>query len=161
VLGANLAVRKEELDEVGGFALHLGKLRGTLLSGEDHELCLRVQRAGFRAVYVPAAVVRHWVPAERARVGYFLKWFYWSGITNAILDRATERRGRSLGGLPLYLVKRGALAAVQAVGALAIGQQATALDRAVDCAFVAGYAAECWGLVSPPLARVAEVGTRA
>jgi GT2 family glycosyltransferase len=151
VLGANLAVRRDVLNQVGGFATHVGKLRGTLLSGEDHDLCLRVQRAGLRAIYVPSAVVRHWVPAERARVGYFLKWFYWSGITNAILDRAHEQRGRRLGGLPLYLVKRSAIAAAQAVCALALGRRATALERAVDCAFATGYAAARWGLVAPPL----------
>lgn len=154
VLGANLAVRRDVLNEVGGFATHLGKLRGTLRSGEDHDLCLRVQRAGFRASYLPSAVVRHWVPAERARVGYFLKWFYWSGITNAILDQGNGHRGRTLAGLPLYLVKRAALAAGHAVCALALGRRATALDRAADCAFAAGYAAQRWGLVAPPLAAV-------
>jgi GT2 family glycosyltransferase len=58
VLGANMAVRRDVFEAVGGFATHLGKLRGTLLSGEDHELCLRVQRAGFRAVYVPPTTAR-------------------------------------------------------------------------------------------------------
>ena len=46
VLGANLVVRAEVLRKVGGYSPHLGKLRGTLLSGEDHELCMRVQDAG-------------------------------------------------------------------------------------------------------------------
>jgi GT2 family glycosyltransferase len=154
LLGANLAVRREVLSEVGGFATHLGKLRGTLLSGEDHEFCLRVQRAGFRAMYERSAVVWHWVPAERARARYFLKWFYWSGITNAILDRAHEQTGRTLLGVPRYLLKRGVTAAARSAGALLLGRRATALDRAVDCAFAAGYAAERWGLVAPPIATV-------
>src|SRR5438445_582224 len=64
VIGANMAVRRSVFVQVGGFAPHLGKLRGTLLSGEDRELCRRVQAAGFRAVYCPAAGVRHWVPAD-------------------------------------------------------------------------------------------------
>src|SRR5438132_152334 len=34
-IGANLAVGRDVLEQVGGFAPHLGKLRGTLLSGED------------------------------------------------------------------------------------------------------------------------------
>lgn len=147
VLGANMAVRREVFDAVGGFAPHLGKLRGTLLSGEDHELCLRVQRAGFRAVYVPEAVVHHWVPAERARVGYFVNWFYWSGITNAKLDAGTHASsGRTLRGLPLYLAKRAALAGVAACHAILCGRRDTALDHALDVAFAAGYAAERWGL---------------
>jgi GT2 family glycosyltransferase len=148
VLGANMAVRREVFQVVGGFAPHLGKLRGTLLSGEDHELCVRVQRAGFRAVYVPKAVVHHWVPAERARVRYFVSWFYWSGITNAILDRdtGTANHGRTLRGLPLYLAKRAAVATLAAGRAMLRGRRDTALHHATDVAFAAGYAAERWGL---------------
>jgi glucosyl-dolichyl phosphate glucuronosyltransferase len=150
VLGANMAVRREVFEKVGGFAPHLGKLRGTLLSGEDHELCLRVQRAGFRAVYVPAAVVHHWVPAERARVSYFVHWFYWSGITNAILDEdsGASGTGRALAGLPLYLAKRAVTAALASGGAMLTGRRDTALHHATDVAYAAGYAARRWGLHS-------------
>lgn len=150
VLGANMAVRRQVFDAVGGFATHLGKLRGTLLSGEDHELCLRVQRAGFRAVYVPDAVVHHWVPAERARFAYFVNWFYWSGITNAILDEdsGASSKGRSLAGLPLYLAKRALTATLASGGALVRGRRETALHHAIDVAYAAGYAAKRWGLHS-------------
>jgi glycosyltransferase involved in cell wall biosynthesis len=149
VLGGNMAVRREVFETVGGFATHLGKLRGTLLSGEDHELCQRVQRAGFRAVYVPAAVVHHWVPADRARVRYFVNWFYWSGITNAILDEDGHvARGRAVAGLPLYLARRALMAAVAAGGAMLRGRRARALHHATDVAFAAGYAAKRWGLHS-------------
>jgi len=106
VLGANLAVRRDVIARVGGFAAHLGKLRGTLLSGEDHELCRRVDAAGFRTGYVPSARVRHWVPASRMTLAYFLEWFYWSGITNAALDEEEPAPRRSLFGLPAYLVRR-------------------------------------------------------
>ena len=57
LLGANMAARREVLDRLGGFASHLGKKRGTLLSGEDHDVCARAQAAGFKAVYVPSACV--------------------------------------------------------------------------------------------------------
>lgn len=161
LLGANLAVRRDVLNEVGGFATHLGKLRGTLLSGEDHELCVRVQRAGFRAVYAPSAVVHHWVPAERARVGYFMNWFYWSGITNALLERDTAQPARALWGVPLYLIKRAAVAAGRAVCAFVLGRRASALNRAVDCAFAVGYAAERWGVAPAPAAAMPHVGVQA
>lgn len=147
VLGANMAVRRSVFDVVGGFATHLGKLRGTLLSGEDHELCLRVQRAGFVAVYVPGAVVHHWVPAERARATYFLHWFYWSGITNAIME-AEGARARSLVGLPTYLIKRAIVAVLRTLKALALGNRTSALNHAIDVAFAAGYAARRWGMRS-------------
>lgn len=150
VLGANMAVRREVFEAVGGFATHVGKLRGTLLSGEDHELCLRVQRAGFKAVYVPKAVVHHWVPAERTRVGYFVNWFYWSGITNAILDEdaGAPARGRALRGLPLYLARRAATATLASAREILRGRPDAALHHATDVAYAAGYAAKRWGLHS-------------
>jgi GT2 family glycosyltransferase len=156
-LGGNMAVRRDVLDVVGGFAAHLGKLRGTLLSGEDHELCQRVQRGGFKAVYEPRAVVYHWVPTKRARVRYFLHWFYWSGITNAILDG--EAAGDGLGRpsrllQPSYLLRRAVLSALKAMMALVFGSRTTALSHAIDVAFATGYLAHRLGL-SPRL------GTRA
>ena len=148
VLGANLAVRREAFTQAGGFPAHLGKRRGTLRSGEDHELCRRVQEAGFRAIYCPTAAVQHWVPAERARVPYMLRWFYWSGITHARMDQDRSARGRALHGLPLYLVARAAAAAGAALAALLTGDPASALHHAIDVAFTAGYAAERWGLTA-------------
>ena len=160
VLGANLAVRREAFTQAGGFPAHLGKRRGTLRSGEDHELCRRVQEAGFRAIYLPTAAVQHWVPAERARVPYVLRWFYWSGITHARMDQdRSAARGRALHGLPLYLVSRAAAAAAAALAALLTGDPASALHHAIDVAFTAGYAAERWGLTAhagPPSTTVAE-----
>ncbi len=147
VLGANLAVRREVFAKVGGFPTHLGKLRGTLLSGEDHELCRRVQDAGFRAIYVPNAAVEHWVPAERARASYFLRWFYWSGITHAIMDGdGPPGTGRPSHGLPLYLFARAATASAGLLGALLTCHGTSALNHAIDIAFAAGYTAERWGL---------------
>jgi GT2 family glycosyltransferase len=146
-LGANLAIRRDVFTQVGGFPAHLGKLRGTLLSGEDHELCRRVQDAGFRAMYVPAVAVQHWVPADRARVSYFLRWFYWSGITHAIMDAdRSATTGRAIHGLPLYLATRAVTATAAALLTLATCNWTSALNHALDVAFAAGYAAERWGL---------------
>jgi GT2 family glycosyltransferase len=147
LLGANLAIRWEVFTRLGGFPEHLGKLRGTLLSGEDHEMCRRVQTEGYRALYVPGARVAHFVPADRARVSYFLRWFYWSGITHAIMDTDRELpRGRSLFGLPLYLVARAGRASASSLAALALGNRGRALNLAIDAAFSIGYAAQRWGL---------------
>ena len=152
LLGANLAVRRHVFAAVGGFPTHLGKLRGTLLSGEDHELCRQIQASGHRAVYLPDAVVYHWVPAQRARVGYFLNWFFWSGITHAIMDESRAPERRTVAGVPLYLVRRAAVAAACVVAALLTGRGTLALTRAIDVAFAAGYAAQRCGLVRPTAA---------
>jgi glycosyltransferase involved in cell wall biosynthesis len=148
LLGANFAIRGDVIRQLGGFAAHLGKLRDTLLSGEDHELCRRVQAAGFHARYRPEIRVEHWVPAHRARPRYVLSWFFWFGITSAMLDEHDASRARTVAGLPVYLIRRFLKALVGAPAAWLTGRAPTALERAADGAFAAGYAAKCWRLVA-------------
>ena len=145
VLGANLIVRAEVLKKLGGYAPHLGKLRGTLLSGEDHELCMRVQNAGFRAIWWPELRVTHWVPRSRMRAGYAVAWFYWSGITHATLEDGAVQ-ARSFFRVPRYLFKRIATSAARTVLAALTGRSTGAMDNAIDVAFVAGYVAHRWGV---------------
>ena len=86
-VGANMGVRRRVVEQVGGFATHLGRRAGTLLCGEDHDLCARAIAAGFRCEYRPELRVRHWVPANRLTLRYFVRWFFWSGITEVVLER--------------------------------------------------------------------------
>lgn len=143
-VGANLAVRRNVLEAVGGFAPHLGRIRGTLMCGEDHEFCQRVVNANYTAIYDPALVVRHWVPAERVRVRYFLRWFYWSGVTNATLNGTDIAAAPRLLNVPRYIwgqLLRGSLAAATA---LLGGRRGAAANAAVDAAFAAGYIRKRW-----------------
>ena len=86
-VGANIGVRRDVLEAIGGFAPYLGRSAGTLLCGEDYDLCARAIGAGFRCDYRPELRVDHWVPAERLSLRYFLRWFFWSGITEVVLER--------------------------------------------------------------------------
>jgi glycosyltransferase involved in cell wall biosynthesis len=83
-VGANLAIRRDAIDRVGGWRTDLGKVNNTLIAGEDHELCVRLYRAGlYSGIYDPAVAVRHLVPASRLTREYFRRWFYWHGRTMA------------------------------------------------------------------------------
>jgi hypothetical protein len=107
---------------------------------------MRVQNAGFRAVYWPELRVTHWVPSERMRARYAMSWFYWSGITHATLD-AGEPPQRSLFRVPRHFIKRMATAAFRSAAAAAIGRSAQMMNHAIDVAFVTGYIARRWGAV--------------
>ena len=50
-------------------------------------------QAGYRCEYRPELRVRHWVPAERTRLRYFLRWFFWSGITHAVIESEQNSTG--------------------------------------------------------------------
>jgi glycosyltransferase involved in cell wall biosynthesis len=154
LLGANMAVRREAFLAIGGFPAGLGKLRGTLLSGEDHEVCERIQAAGYVAVYDPSIRVRHLVPPERLRPGYFLRWFFWSGVTHAAMAGDTVRRSRHLSpsgrrvlGIPGFILRRLVTSSIGAVVSLASLSRADAVERATHAAFAAGYA---WAALTRP-----------
>lgn len=83
-IGANLAVRRDALERVGGWRTDLGKVDNTLIAGEDHELCVRLYRSElYTGLYDPRVMVRHYVPAARLTRSYFRRWFYWHGRTMA------------------------------------------------------------------------------
>lgn len=83
-IGANLALRRDVVAQVGGWRTDLGKVDNTLIAGEDRELCVRLYRAGLYAgFYDPSVCVRHYVPAARMTRAYFRRWFYWHGRTMA------------------------------------------------------------------------------
>ena len=56
--GANMAVRRQRVIELGGFDPRLDAGTATR-SGGDHEIFTRILAAGHRIVYEPAAVSRH------------------------------------------------------------------------------------------------------
>ena len=83
-IGANLALRRDAIERVGGWRTDLGKVDNTLIAGEDHELCVRLFRAGlYSGIYDPDVAVQHFVPASRLRRSYFRRWFFWHGRTIA------------------------------------------------------------------------------
>jgi len=143
-VGANLIVRRRVHDSVGGFAPHLGRRRGTLLCGEDHDFCERVAGAGYRCEYRPELRVRHWVPVSRARLRYYLRWFFWSGVTNAMLEEAAGASAGEPGGrlVPRYLLRRIVGAPFSGVSHLLGGRQADAATLAMDASFAFGYIGE-------------------
>jgi cellulose synthase/poly-beta-1,6-N-acetylglucosamine synthase-like glycosyltransferase len=80
VWSENMAVRADAFRAVGGFRAGFGKV-GNMSRPEDTDLCIRMSaaRPGAHWVYVPAAVVDHEVPAERATFRFFLVRSFWEG----------------------------------------------------------------------------------
>lgn len=136
-VGANLIVRRGVHDAIGGFAPHLGRRRGTLLCGEDHHFCLRAVAAGFRCEYRPEIRVRHHVPAGRTTLRYYTRWFFWSGVTNAMLE--AERAGLDAPVNVAHFVRRLAGSTGRAIRNAVRGRRADAAACLMDGAFAAGY----------------------
>jgi glycosyltransferase involved in cell wall biosynthesis len=84
--GANMAFRRTVFDDFGTFSLHLGRSHTSLLSCEEVELCLRVERSGGRILYAPKARVRHLLEAGRITPRWLARRFYAQGRSEAIVE---------------------------------------------------------------------------
>lgn len=71
--GANMAVRRAALLDIGGFDVELGRRGQNLISGEEKDLFLRLDRTGARVDYVGDAIVHHCVLPERTERGWLLR----------------------------------------------------------------------------------------
>lgn len=81
LVGANFAVRRDVIEDLGGFAPHLDRAGTDLLSGGDTDLALRAHRAGYTIYYSPEMAVAHWVAPSR--------------LSSTYLDRLARARGRT------------------------------------------------------------------
>ncbi len=84
--GTNVAFRREAFERFGDFSTKLGRKGGSLLSGEEIELCLRIERGGGKVLYVPGAGVRHVTPAERVTPLWMMRRFQAQGRSEAIIN---------------------------------------------------------------------------
>ena len=92
-----MAFRRAAFDRAGLLDPHTGRKAGTLLGQEVREWCIRARAAGVRGFYVPEMVVRHIIPASRLNKAYFRRWFYWRGISRAMLYEQVRPRHGSAG----------------------------------------------------------------
>lgn len=72
--GAGLSVKREAISLVfdDDFPLLLSGRQGvSLMSGDDSEICLRIQIAGFKLKYDPRLVFTHFLPASRLTAEYY------------------------------------------------------------------------------------------
>jgi GT2 family glycosyltransferase len=143
-IGANMAVRAAVLERLGGLRTDLGKLAGSLRTGEDHEFFLRLLHAGCRGVYEPTARVAHVVPAARLTRGYFRRWLYQNGQDVARLERAYPAAVPFLFGVPRYLWRRAIADARSTIRAAIGGDDARRVASGVRVLWFLGYLHESW-----------------
>ena len=149
-LGVNVAYRRDAFDRAGLFDGRLGRVAGTLRNQSQREWHLRARAAGLRGMYIPGMVVHHCVEADRLTRRYFHRWFYWHGISRAILYRTTglhllEPEGgrvhvaeRHVLGVPLSLWREGARATLSAGRRWVQGRRDDALQYELTICFCAG-----------------------
>jgi hypothetical protein len=89
LLGAFLLLRREMLDELGGFD------EGFRLYGEDIDLAYRAKKAGWERWYVPQAKVVHTHQAVTDRQWLTRRtWWHWRGIARFVRKHPERLRAR-------------------------------------------------------------------
>jgi glycosyltransferase involved in cell wall biosynthesis len=143
-IGANTAIRASVLARIGGLRTDLGKLNGSLRTGEDHELFLRLIHHGYRGVYEPAALVAHFVPASRLRRSYFRRWLYQNGGDVARIERRYPPAVAYRLGVPRYLWLEAVTDLVSTARATFLGDARRRFAKSLRLLWFAGYLGETW-----------------
>jgi cellulose synthase/poly-beta-1,6-N-acetylglucosamine synthase-like glycosyltransferase len=93
-IGANMSFRRDAMVAVGGFSAGVGRVGARPMGCEETELSIRVARRDPTSSIVlePRAVVRHHVPGDRSRWGYFLRRCWAEGLSKASVSRLTDPR---------------------------------------------------------------------
>jgi glucosyl-dolichyl phosphate glucuronosyltransferase len=156
-LGVNMAMRREAIERVGGFDARVGRKAGTLLGQEVREWCMRAHAAGMVGCYVPEIVVQHLIPRDRMTKRYFRRWFYWRGISRAMLYAQSgldmerpeapaldPRTVPHIAGVPRYLFRTAFVALRDAVRAFLRRDPVASFERELWLWMFAGIVRQRW-----------------
>jgi len=156
-LGVNMAFRREAFAIAGGWDPRVGRKAGTLLGQEVREWCIRARARGVRGYYAPGLVVQHLIPADRLNKRYFRRWFYWRGISRALLfqqqglDMESPQETRydftrvpRVAGTPRYLFRVALRHAAAALTALLRGRRVEAFEHELWLWMFAGIVQQRW-----------------
>ncbi len=96
-IGASMSFRRHVLVETGLFRTGVGRVGANLAGCEETELSIRAAQLwpDHRIMYVPDARVRHFVPAKRATIAYFIRRCFGEGRSKALLARIVGPRRSS------------------------------------------------------------------
>jgi GT2 family glycosyltransferase len=146
MIGANMSLRREVLEQVGGFRPDMGRLGKHPVGCEETELCIRVQQQRPESffVYEPQAMVRHRVPETRTGWRYFGARCYAEGLSKALVARHVgtvsgleSERSYAVRTLPIGVLRgvkdafRGDLGGLARASAIVLGLLVTTAGYAV------------------------------
>ena len=145
LITANAAYRRDVLERVGMFSPHVQTM-GREVATEDHELLLRIWRAGEQGLYWPGLTATALIDPERMHRRYHRRWHYRHGRFLAIMhDEELERTraGRFLG-VPGHIYRRVATDLAGWVSAMARLRFEQAFRHEVDLRSNAGFLTARW-----------------
>jgi len=106
VFGGNMAVRRKVFIDGWRFNPTIGPSPNKkYIMGSEAEFVLRLENAGFKAVYLPNALLLHQIRSEQMQFGWLKKRAFRAGLGQAAKDDMKEKLSYLLG-MPRYLIRR-------------------------------------------------------
>jgi glucosyl-dolichyl phosphate glucuronosyltransferase len=156
-LGVNLVFKRKTFDVVGLWDTRIGRKAGTLLGQEVREWLLRARAAGLKGMYIPEMIVHHVIPADRLNKRYFRRWFYWHGISRAMLYQQSRidmvspeestldfSKVPHIMGMPRYLYREALRSARDVLKSKLTGKEAAGFDSELWLCFFFGMWRQRW-----------------
>lgn len=91
--GLNYSMRRQFLEQVGGFDANLGRVGKNLLSNEELYMTELALRKGWQVAYLPDALAAHNVSPERMKQSWFLSRGWWQGISECYREEVAGKAG--------------------------------------------------------------------
>ena len=164
-IGVNMAFRREAFDRAGLWDNAYGRKAGTLLGQEVREWCQRARAANLKGFYSPDLVVHHVIPTDRLTKKYFRRWFYWHGISRAIMYKTKGLDMESpedsvmdfskvphIAGIPRYMFRTYLQSFLKMISATVRRDEVTAFESELGLWFFAGVVKERWKDRRQPIA---------
>ena len=145
LITANVAYRREVFDRIGMFSPHVQTL-GREVATEDHEILLRLWRAGGQGLYWPHLTVTADIVPKRMRRRYHRRWHHRHGRFSAIMhdeDLEVTNLGRFLG-VPAHVYRRTAADLSGWIGQVLRGDLTKAFTNEVGIWFCIGFLKTRW-----------------
>ena len=149
LVGVNMAIPREVLQEINGFAPEFDLVDKKLLTGGEIILQLQLRQQGYTCFYHPQILVHHHIHPIRLKRRWLRRRFFWQGVTNAMLQYHRQPLPTATrifrGG---YLVIRVLLSPRQLFYLLTPAQQPHHLQQQCSSLGLLGYGLHLLGLVS-------------
>ena len=84
IVGVNFAIRKDLLGGEAYFNKDLGRRPGSLLGGEESDLCKRTIKKNLLIYYTPNAIIKHQIQKDRMSLKWIIRRFYYGGYSKAL-----------------------------------------------------------------------------
>lgn len=146
LIGANFAFRRTAFDKVGLFKTDFQRVKDGIGSLEDHEMLLRIWRAGGRGLYLPELVVKAEIEPDRMEKKYHRKWHASHGRFYAALhsEEVEQSRLGKIFGVPAHFYRQALNDAGGWVSAIIRRESADAFMHELGVRYFCGFASRRW-----------------